>query len=82
MRSRDAGRTWEPASRGLPENMRANIEAMSVASYPGGFSLFAGNTDGEVFCSKDGAENWTLIASGLQPISKGGHYQPLQAAAA
>jgi photosystem II stability/assembly factor-like uncharacterized protein len=81
MRSRDAGKPWELASRGLPEDMRANIEAMSVYSWPGGFALFAGTTDGDVFCSEDGADSWTRIAQ-LPPVSKGGHFRPLQATAA
>jgi photosystem II stability/assembly factor-like uncharacterized protein len=81
MRTRDGGRTWEMASNGLPEHMRPNIEAMALAAWPSGFALFIGDTDGDVYASEDGAENWTKIAS-LAPISKGGHYHPLQAAAA
>jgi len=82
MRSPDGGRTWEPASKGLPENMRANIEAMCLYSWNGGFSIFAGNTDGDIFCTDDAGQSWTTIATGLAPVSKGGHYRPLQATAA
>ncbi|HEX6512145.1 MAG TPA: hypothetical protein VF157_07605, partial [Chloroflexota bacterium] len=82
MRSADAGRTWQPSGRGLPEKMRANIEAMSVYAYRGGFTLFAGNTDGDIFCSEDQGQSWTTIASGLAPVSKGGHFRALQATAA
>ena len=78
MVSRDGGESWQLAERGLPANRRANIEAMSMSSYPGGFSLFIGNTDGEVYCSEDGAASWTRIAAGLTPVSKGGHYRHLQ----
>lgn len=81
MRSSDSGRTWEPAGRGLPEDMRANIEAMAAYSWPSGYALFAGNTDGEIFCSEDKGESWTTIAQ-LPPVSKGGHFRNLQAAAA
>ncbi|HUZ77993.1 MAG TPA: sialidase family protein [Chloroflexota bacterium] len=81
LRSHDAGRTWEPAGRGLPDQMRHNIEAMGVAGYPGGYMLFIGDTGGNVFASEDEAESWTLIAEGLAPISKGGHYRAFQAAA-
>jgi photosystem II stability/assembly factor-like uncharacterized protein len=80
VRSRDRGRSWTDASRGFPDNRRANIEAMSLASYPGGFILFAGTTDGIVFASEDEAESWTNIANGLAPVSKGRHYRPLQPA--
>jgi hypothetical protein len=62
--------------------MRANVEAMNLAAYPGGFSLFAATTDGEVYTSDDAAQSWQRIASGLPPISKVGHYMPLQAGVA
>jgi photosystem II stability/assembly factor-like uncharacterized protein len=81
MRSRDGGRTWEQAGKGLPASMRANIEAMSISSAPDSFTLFAGTTDGTVYCSEDGAESWHEIASGLAPVSKGRHFFNLQAAA-
>jgi photosystem II stability/assembly factor-like uncharacterized protein len=81
LKSRDGGRTWEEAGSGLPSPMRHNIEAMSVAGYPGGFALFIGDTGGNVYCSEDQARSWSLIASGLAPISKGGHYRAFQTAA-
>ena len=79
MRTTDAGRTWQEANRGMPVG-RANVEAMGMASYPGGFCLFAGNTDGEVYCSEDGGESWARIAAGLKPVSKGAHYRLVQGA--
>ena len=36
LHSVDSGRTWAPAAGGLPEPQRANIEALTLASYPGG----------------------------------------------
>jgi photosystem II stability/assembly factor-like uncharacterized protein len=80
MRSFDRGRTWSDASRGFPESRRANIEAMSLVSYPGGFVLFAGTTDGIVLASEDECESWTSIAGKLAPVTKGRHYRPLQPA--
>jgi photosystem II stability/assembly factor-like uncharacterized protein len=80
VRTRDRGLTWTDASSGLPENRRANIEAMSVIAHDGGFTLIAGNTDGEVFASEDEAQSWTRIASGLAPVTKGRHYRALQPA--
>lgn len=73
-RSRDGGRSWASAARGLPDG-RANVEAMCVVGYPGGYSLFVGTTDGEVYTSDDAAESWTRIAEALTPISKGAHYR-------
>jgi photosystem II stability/assembly factor-like uncharacterized protein len=78
LRTRDGGTTWEDANRGLPQAARANIEAMNAATYPGGYLLFAGNTDGEVFATEDGGDNWVRIAAGLKPVSKGGHFRNLR----
>jgi photosystem II stability/assembly factor-like uncharacterized protein len=79
-RSTDRGVTWSDASKGLPADRRPNIEAMSLAAYKDGFTLFAGDTDGIVYASEDGAESWTRIAGGLAPVTKGNHYRPLQLA--
>jgi photosystem II stability/assembly factor-like uncharacterized protein len=80
-RSRDGGRTWEVLGNGLPAQIDGNVEALSMAVWPGGFAIFAGTTDGDVFASEDGGDTWARIASGLAPVSKGGHYRPLTAAA-
>ena len=80
MQTHDRGLSWTDASRGLPEDRRANVEAMSVAVHPGGFTLFAGTTDGEVYASEDGAQSWTRIAGGLAPVSKSNHYRAVQPA--
>jgi len=77
VRSRDGGRTWERVERGLPTPLRANIEALSMAVWPGGFSLFAGTTDGDVFGSDDRGEQWTTVARGLPPVSQSSHYRDL-----
>lgn len=78
MRSGDRGRTWELVTNGLPADMRPNIEALSVYAWPGGYTLFIGDTDGDVYASDDEGEHWTCIASGLAPISKVNHYAPLR----
>jgi photosystem II stability/assembly factor-like uncharacterized protein len=72
-RSRDAGKTWQYLEGGLPLEARANIETITLETYPGGFALFAGTTDGEVFLSDDEGEHWATIAQGLPPIAKHGH---------
>ncbi len=77
-RSRDGGRTWEYLDGGLPEHIHGNMEAMVMNSYPGGFALFAGTTDGDVYLGEDEGERWTTIASGLPPVSKAGHYRNLR----
>jgi photosystem II stability/assembly factor-like uncharacterized protein len=77
MKSSDRGRSWEEASNGLPVS-RPNVEALSLAAYPSGFTLFVGDTDGTVYASDDGAQSWHLIVDGLAPVSKVGHYRHLQ----
>lgn len=76
-RSRDGGRTWQVIDRGLPEHIFGNIEAMAMNVWPGGYALFAGTTDGEVFASQDGGESWTSIIATLPAISKTSHYTRL-----
>jgi len=73
-RSRDGGRTWEILTGGLPEHIRANIEAMAMDVWNGGFALFAGTTDGDVFYSDDEGEHWQTIIQGIGPVSKSHHY--------
>jgi photosystem II stability/assembly factor-like uncharacterized protein len=77
-RSRDGGKTWQLAMRGLPDPMKANYEAMTLEAWNGSCALFLGNTDGDVFYSDDEGENWRKIAERLPAISKGGHYMLLK----
>jgi photosystem II stability/assembly factor-like uncharacterized protein len=81
-RSRDAGKSWEVLTQGLPEHIRGNVEAFSIDAWNGGSALFAGTTDGDVFSSEDEGENWKKIISGIGAISKAHHYQNLQETAA
>lgn len=74
-RSHDGGQTWELLESGLPDFIHGNVEAMSMEVRPGGFSLCTATTDGDVFFSEDDGEKWSTIASGLAPISKGGHWR-------
>jgi hypothetical protein len=73
-RTRDGGQTWEMVGNGLPERMHGNVEALSLSAWPGGFGLYAGTSDGEVYASQDGGDRWEPIASKLPPISKNGHH--------
>ena len=82
LRSRDDGQSWEHLSRGIPSSAPCNIEAMSLAAWPGGYSLFLGDTDGSIYLTEDGGDSFQRIAEGLSPISKGNHFVPLRRAAA
>jgi len=73
-RSRDGGKTWDVLSGGLPDHIRANIEGMAMDAWSGGYALFAGTTDGDIFYSEDEGEHWTTIIKGIGPVSKSHHH--------
>jgi len=77
MVSRDLGESWTKVATGLPEPLTANLEAMCLYASPSGFDLFGGTTDGKIYFSDDGAENWRLIAGDLAPVSKVAHFRLL-----
>jgi photosystem II stability/assembly factor-like uncharacterized protein len=81
-RSRDGGKNWDILTGGLPEHIRGNIEGMAMDAWNGGFALFAGTTDGEVFCSTDEGERWQKIIQGIGPVSKAHHHHNLEVSAA
>ncbi|HEY2987772.1 MAG TPA: hypothetical protein VGL11_08600 [Candidatus Binatia bacterium] len=81
-RSRDGGKGWEVLHDGLPEHMRGNVEAFSMDVWNGGFALFAGTTDGEVFYSADEGDHWEKIIQGIGPVSKAHHHHNLEVSAA
>jgi photosystem II stability/assembly factor-like uncharacterized protein len=74
LRSRDFGTSWEEIRSGFPAEIVGNIEAMGMHHSGNSLMLTAGTATGEVYVSDD-AERWRLLASGLPPISKGGHYR-------
>jgi photosystem II stability/assembly factor-like uncharacterized protein len=76
-RSRDGGKSWDILTNGLPEHIRGNIEAMAMDVWNGGYALFAGTTDGDVFYSAEEGEHWQTIIRGIGPVSKSHHYQNL-----
>jgi photosystem II stability/assembly factor-like uncharacterized protein len=77
MVSHDVGETWSLATKGMPDPLTANLEAMCLYDAGDKFELFAGTTDGKVYCSVDGAENWRQIAGDLAPVSKVEHFRLL-----
>jgi photosystem II stability/assembly factor-like uncharacterized protein len=70
-RTRDAGSSWQPLDRGLPQrdaHVGVLREAMAVDSEdaPG---LYFGTSTGQIFASADEGDSWTQIADYLPPIS-------------
>jgi photosystem II stability/assembly factor-like uncharacterized protein len=70
-RTRDAGSSWQPMRKGLPQQ-KAHIgvlrQAMVIDTHdvPG---LYFGTSTGQVFASPDEGETWSEIASYLPAIS-------------
>ncbi len=77
LRSRDGGKTWTRLHGGLPEHMRPNLEAMAIEVCGNASTLFAANTDGDVYASSDEGDTWSRIAQGLPGVGKFGHKQGL-----
>jgi len=75
-RSRDGGKTWERLLGGLPDGQRALFSAMTIAVDGGATSIFAGDTDGQIFESRDGGDRWSVIAD-LPPLSKGDFHRAM-----
>lgn len=75
-RSRDGGKTWQRLLGGLPDGQRALFSAMTVAAAGGETSIFAGDTDGQVFESRGGGDRWSVIAD-LPPLSKGDFHRAM-----
>ena len=77
-RTRDGGASWEIVDNGMPNRFDASFEAMCLNAWPGGLSIYAANTDGELWSTDDEGESWQCAASGLSPISKTIHHNILQ----
>jgi photosystem II stability/assembly factor-like uncharacterized protein len=73
-RSRDGGSTWEVLGRGMPEHLDANFEAMTMEAWDGGCTVYAGNTDGEIYATEDEGETWAKVVEGIPALSKTIHY--------
>jgi photosystem II stability/assembly factor-like uncharacterized protein len=75
-RSHDAGKTWERLLGGLPNGQRALFSALTIEARDDGYSLYAADTDGQVFESVDEGNTWTIIAD-VPPVSKADFYKGL-----
>jgi len=69
-RTRNAGGSWEPLTRGLPQRDALETvlrDAMSADTLnPAG--IYFGTRSGQLWGSRDGGASWTLVAGGLPPI--------------
>lgn len=75
-RSRDGGKSWERLLGGLPDGQRAIFSGLTLEAFDGGFALYAGDTDGQIYESRDGGDRWHMIAE-VGAVSKGDFYKAL-----
>lgn len=70
-RSRNAGDSWEPLTRGLPQKnafetvLRDGMVA--DAAHPAG--IYFGTRSGKIYGSADEGSSWQLLADGLPPVT-------------
>ncbi|ALO92222.1 glycosyl hydrolase [Streptomyces hygroscopicus subsp. limoneus] len=69
-RTTDAGRSWEPLSKGLPEEDHYGTVLRDALctddSDPAG--VYFGNRNGEVYASADDGDSWQLLAAHLPDV--------------
>ncbi|HWP84264.1 MAG TPA: exo-alpha-sialidase [Terriglobia bacterium] len=70
-RTKNAGRSWEPLTRGLPQKAAYETvlrDGLAVDSLkPAG--VYFGTRSGKLYGSANGGHGWRLIADGLPPIA-------------
>ncbi|HEX2693087.1 MAG TPA: exo-alpha-sialidase [Gemmatimonadaceae bacterium] len=69
-RTRNAGQSWEPLTRGLPQSdAYENVlrDALSADSFDSA-GIYFGTRSGKLFGSRDSGASWTEMADGLPPI--------------
>ena len=76
LRSRDGGVTWERLLGGLPNGQRALFGAITASRANGALALYAVDSDGQVFESRNDGDSWEIIAD-VPPVSKGEFYRGL-----
>ena len=69
-RTRNAGKSWQPMTRGLPQK-DALETVLRDALTTDGFEkagVYFGTRSGKLFASRDSGTSWTRLADGLPPI--------------
>lgn len=74
--SHDAGRSWTRLFGGLPDGQRPIFSGLTAGTAGGALRLYAGDTDGQIYESRDGGEHWSVIAD-IAPVSKGDFHKAL-----
>lgn len=75
-RSRDGGMSWERLLGGLPDGQRPCWGGLALEAWPGGFAVYAADTDGAIYESVDGGDRWNVIGE-AGPVAKGDQHKGL-----
>ncbi|HEX7049672.1 MAG TPA: hypothetical protein VF188_05620 [Longimicrobiales bacterium] len=69
-RTRDAGASWEPLSRGLPQRdaYESTLRDALAADTNDPAGIYFGTRSGKLFASRDNGDSWRCLADGLPPI--------------
>jgi photosystem II stability/assembly factor-like uncharacterized protein len=69
-RTRNAGRSWQPLSRGLPQQdaYEAVLRDALATDQADPAGVYFGTRSGKVYASRDGGDSWRLLADGLPPV--------------
>ncbi len=69
-RSKDAGESWQPLTKGLPERAYLVVlrDAMTTDTCEQA-GIYIGTSTGQIFFSKDDGDSWQLLADYLPPIA-------------
>ena len=70
-RTRDAGASWEPLSRGLPQEGAYETVLRDSLHTDGGSpaGVYFGTRSGKVWASADDGDSWSLVADGLPAVT-------------
>jgi photosystem II stability/assembly factor-like uncharacterized protein len=69
-RTRDAGKSWQPMTRGLPQKDALETvlrDALTTDRFEKA-GVYFGTRSGKLFASRDSGTSWTQLADGLPPI--------------
>jgi hypothetical protein len=69
-RTRDAGKSWQPMTRGLPQKDALETvlrDALATDTFAKA-GVYFGTRSGKLFASRDSGTSWTQVADGLPPI--------------
>ncbi len=69
-RTQDAGKSWKPMTRGLPQKnaFETVLRDAMATDRLGPAGVYFGTRSGKLFASRDGGRSWRLVQEGLPPV--------------